>query len=99
MNVIVSPSRLAWILTPHPAQVTFRERVEVAIEHGLDIAGLVLGAMILDKCVWMQVVSAHLAAEIGLDMLTLEPRVLLALAHQLAIKQPATQHTHGSLLV
>ena len=48
-----------------PAQVRIHEGVEVAIEHRLDVAGLVLAAVILHERVGVQVVGTHLAAELG----------------------------------
>src|SRR5262245_45144076 len=81
-----SPSLLP-VASHIPAQVAFRKRVEIAVEYRLDIAGLVLGAVIFDQCIGMQVVCPHLAAEVGLAMLALEPGALVALARQLTLEQ------------
>ena len=59
-----------------PAQEALHKGIEVAVEHRLDVAGFLLGAMILDQRVGMQVVGSHLAAEVGLAMRALEPSAL-----------------------
>src|SRR5258705_12008665 len=55
-------------------QVRLDERIEVAVEHAVDVADLHLGAMVLDHLVRLQHVAANLAAEA--DFL-LRPRNLL----------------------
>src|SRR5450759_4120942 len=46
-----------------PLEVRLDEAVEVAVEHGVDVAGLVAGALVLDQPVRRQRVRADLAAE------------------------------------
>ena len=54
-----------------PLQVGLHERIEVAVEHALDVAGLVLGPQVLHHLVRLQHVAADLAAEA--DPLLLAP--------------------------
>src|SRR4051812_40088167 len=74
-----STASLTAVAPDVPVQIGFDERVEVAVEDRLDVAGFVLAAMVLDQGIRMQVVGTHLAAKVGLAILALEPRSLLAL--------------------
>src|SRR6266511_1996255 len=72
-------------------EVLFDEGVELAIEHGVDIPHLHIGAMILDQAVWMQDVRADLMAPgdvfLGLRILFefLRPLLLLQLVDALLL--------------
>ena len=65
---------------PLPAQVRLDERVEIAVEHTVDVAGLVLGAEVLHELVRREHVAADLAAEPDALLLALDgDELLLAL--------------------
>ena len=71
-----------------PPEVGLHERVEVAVEHGVDVAGLVLGPQVLDHLVRLQHVGADLAAEADLGLAAAGDGVQLLLA-LLARPRPA----------
>ena len=56
-------------LGPPPAQPALHEPVEVAVEHGADVARLHVGAQVLDHLVRLQHVRADLAAPADLGLL------------------------------
>src|SRR2546430_3454161 len=64
---------------PGPEQVGLDERVEVAIQHGLDVADLEPRPVVLDQLIGLERVRADLAAERDLLLLARELRELLAL--------------------
>src|SRR3954465_13126793 len=66
-----------WRARPLTAEVRLDERVEVAVEHAVDVAGLVLGAQILHELVRREYVAADLAAEADLLLLPLDGRELV----------------------
>src|SRR3954447_19089261 len=75
------------------------ELVEVAVEHGVDVADLVAGAQVLDDLVRVQDVVADLRAEVDVLRLALLARdLLLALALQL-LGQLRAPHPHRRLAV
>src|SRR5436190_23618952 len=44
-------------------QIRLDEDVDVAVEHAVDVAHLLLGPMILHELIWMENITANLAAE------------------------------------
>ena len=66
------------------------ERVEVAVEHGLRVAGLVVGAQVLDHLVGVQHVAADLRAEVHVELLAALAGELLGALALLELDQAAT---------
>src|SRR3954470_19304963 len=73
---------------PLPAEVGLDERVEVAVEHAVDVAGLVLGAEVLHELVRRQHVAADLAAEPDLLLLALDGGELVLALLALEVGEP-----------
>src|SRR5690606_20546276 len=72
----------------------FDESEQVAVEHGLRIAGLQAGAKVLDAGL-VQHVRSDLAAPADIGLGVLELLVLLALLLKLELVQPRLEHFHG----
>ena len=74
--------------------------VEVAVEHALDVAGLVLGAQVLHHLVRLQHVGADLAAEA--DRAAARRAIASSSASRfcaLEVGQLGLEHLHGPVLV
>src|SRR5258708_7636931 len=81
------------VLTP-PLEVRLHERVEVAVEHGLNVAGLVAGAFVLDELVRRQRVRTDLTSERDIALLTRQPLELGALLLALTLRQTCGKNLH-----
>ena len=81
-----------------PADAGVQEAVDVAVEHLLRVADLVIGAQVLDHLVRVQHVRAHLVAPGGVAA-GAQSVELGALLLALALQQLGLQHAHGGGLV
>src|SRR5258705_2889653 len=82
-------------------QIRLDERVEIAVEHAVDVADLHLGAMVLDHLVRLQHVAANLAAEADFLLRPrnlLQPRGLL-LRPEVVESRPQDLHRLRAVLV
>ena len=77
-----------------PHQVRLDELVDVAVEHAVDVALLVLRAVVLDHLVRVQHVAADLAAEGDVLLLAADLSQLGLLLLHLQVVQPRLQHLH-----
>ena len=77
-----------------PTDAGFDERIDIAVEHGLGLGGLVAGAQILDHLVWVQHVGTHLITPAGLDVAG-EFLLLLGFLFVTQHQQSGLQHGHG----
>src|SRR5262249_11458596 len=80
-------------------QVALDEDVDVAVEHAVDVANLLLGTVILHELVWVQDIAANLTAEgdLLLDTADLLEFGLLLLRPQ--IVQASLEHLHRRIPV
>src|SRR3954469_25355781 len=95
-SLLESPPRRA---RPLPAEGGLDERVEVAVEHAVDVAGLVLGAQVLHELVRRQYVAADLAAEADLLLLALDGRELVLALLALEVGETGLEGFHGAVTV
>src|SRR5205823_1369394 len=84
---------------PGPEQVGLDERVEVAVQHGLDVADLEPRPMVLDQLIGLKRVRADLAAERDLLLLAGELRELLALLLLSELEQARLEDPHRRVAV
>ena len=80
-------------------QVRAHEAVEVALEHAVGVAHLVVGAVVLDHRVGVQHVGADLRAEVHVLRLAALARDLLQALALLALDELGAQHLHRGLAV
>src|SRR6185312_8746244 len=75
------------------------QRVQVAVEHAVDVAHLQLGAGVLAHLVGLQHVAADLAAEVNVELGVLHLARLRPLLFQLMLVQTGAQNLHRHVLV
>src|SRR5262249_42180404 len=85
--------------TPPPLEVRLHERIEVAVEHGVDVPGLVLGPQVLHHLVRLQDVAADLAAEADLLLVAPDLVQLGLAARPLDVGDLGLEHGHGPVAV
>src|SRR5437764_941485 len=84
---------------PGPEQVGLDERVEVAVQHGLDVADLEPRPVVLDQLIGLKRVRADLAAERDLLLLAGELRELLTLLLLSELEQARLEDPHRRVAV
>src|SRR3954470_6772238 len=82
-----------------PLQVRLDERVDVAVEHGLDVAGLEARALVLHELVRLQRVGADLVAERDVALLPRERDQLGVALLPLALGEARREDLHRARLV
>src|SRR4051812_24780958 len=82
-----------------PAEVRLDERIEVAVEHAVDVARLVLGAQILHELVRLEHVAADLAAQVDALLLALDLRELGVALLLLDVGEAGLEHRHRPVAV
>src|SRR5512146_2774898 len=80
-------------------QVRAYERLQVAVQHSINIADFCLGAMVLYKAIRRQHIGADLRAEIDVELGVLDFLRGLAFLLQLVFIQLRAQDAHGALAV
>src|SRR5829696_6473780 len=75
------------------------EDVDVAVEHAVDVADLLLGPVIFDQLIWVQDVAADLAAEGNLLLGAADLLELRLLLLRLQIVEAGLQHLHCRVAV
>ena len=58
-----------------------------------------VGAVIFDQCIGMQIKTAHLAAKVGFLEGAFEAIAFFALANEFTFEESATQYFHGGFFV
>ena len=82
-----------------PLELGLHERVEVAVQDGAGVAGLVARAQVLDHLVRVQDVAPDLVAPARLDVLALELADLGLLLLERALEEPGLEDLDRHLLV
>src|SRR5215831_8833320 len=78
-------------------QVALAEDVDVAVEHAVDVANLLLRPVILHELVWVENVAANLPAERDLLLRTADLLEFGLLLLRLQIVEPGLEHLHGRI--
>src|SRR3990170_4035747 len=87
------------LVTDRRLLVGAEQRLQLPVEHGFGIAGLIAGTVVLHHLVRMENVGTDLVAPGGRDVLPLEPLLLLRPLLQLQHQEPRLQHLERALLV
>ena len=70
MGMVPVPSLLLLMTGPAPAEVGLDEGHQIAVEHPLDVAGLVIGAQVLGHLIGLEDIRTDLAAPGCLPLLS-----------------------------
>src|SRR5215467_9415910 len=85
-------------IPPH-AQVGPYKRLQITIDHAVNVANFGLGAMILDQAVWLQHIRPDLRAKVDIQLGFFYFLRRLALLLHLEFVEFGAQHAHGALAV
>src|SRR2546422_2586652 len=80
-------------------QIALDEDVDVAVEHAVDVADLLLRAVVLHHLIWMQDVAPDLAAEGDVFFRAADLIELCLVLFRLEVVEPRFQHLHRRVTV
>ena len=80
-------------------QIGVDEAVQLAVHHGVDVAGLIAGTVVLYQLVGHKHVRTDLAAPLDLELYTLDVGDLLGMGLHLKLHQLGAQHPHTGVPV
>src|SRR5207249_1645956 len=89
----------SYLAAPRPEQIRLDQGVQIAVHHGVDVAHLVAGPVVLDQLIGMERVRADLAAEGDLLFLTSQLGQLLALLLLGDLVKPRLEDAHRRVAI